>query len=335
MSSSIIKRESLKIMKKIAVLTSGGDAPGMNACVRAVVRCGSARKMEVVGIRHGYKGLIEGDMIPLAPRSVAHILERGGTFLETSRCEEMKTPAGLRKANNNLKNAGIEGLVAIGGDGTFRGAVALAKEGEIKIVGVPGTIDNDVYGTDYTIGFDTAVNTALESIDKIRDTAESHGRLFFVEVMGRSSGFIALAVGIAGGADEILVPEFDTDLQVLVDRLKSHMAAGKKSSLVIVAEGDIPGGARTVADKIGWLIGMDYRVVSLGHVQRGGSPTANDRILASELGAAAVDELANGGNACMVGKIGMEIVCTPLEETWTKHKELDKYRMQMLHVLAI
>ncbi len=322
-------------MKKIAVLTSGGDAPGMNACVRAVVRYGIASGMEVVGIRHGYLGLIGGDMIPLDPRSVAHILERGGTFLESSRCEEMKTSAGLRKAIDKLENAGIEGLITIGGDGTFRGAAALARESKVKIVGVPGTIDNDVYGTDYTIGFDTAVNTALESIDKIRDTAESHGRLFFVEVMGRNSGFIALAVGIAGGADEILVPEIHTDLQVLIARLKYHLAAGKTSSMVVVAEGDIPGGARTIADKIGGLIGMDYRVVSLGHVQRGGSPTANDRILASELGAAAVDTLANGGNACMVGKIGMEIVLTPLEETWTRHKELDIKKMHMLQILAL
>ena len=322
-------------MKKIAVLTSGGDAPGMNACVRAVVRCGTAREMGVVGIRHGYRGLIEGDMIPLGARSVAHILERGGTFLDSSRCEEMKTPEGLKKAIDNLKTAGIDGLIAIGGDGTFRGAAALAKEGGIKIMGVPGTIDNDVYGTDYTIGFDTAVNTALESIDKIRDTAESHDRLFFIEVMGRSRGFIALAVGIAGGADEILIPEVDTDLQVLVDRLKAHLAAGKRSSLVIVAEGDTPGGAQAIADKIGWLIDMDYRVVLLGYVQRGGSPTANDRILASELGAAAVTALAEGNDGCMVGRISTEIVYTPFEETWTKHKELDTHKIQMLQMLAI
>jgi 6-phosphofructokinase 1 len=322
-------------MKKIGVLTSGGDAPGMNACVRAVVRCATAREIEVVGIRRGYRGLIDGDMIPLGPRSVAHILEHGGTFLESSRCEEMKTPEGLQIAVDKLNEEGIEGLVAIGGDGTFHGAAALAKAGGIKVVGAPGTIDNDVFGTDYTIGFDTAVNTAVESIDKIRDTAESHDRLFFVEVMGRNRGFIALAVGIAGGADEILVPEHNTDLQILADSLKKHFEVGKRSSLVVVAEGDAPGGAQAIADKVGWLVGKDYRVVSLGHVQRGGSPTANDRILASELGAAAVTALDGRGGGCMVGKIGSEITHTPLEDTWTKHKELDTRMLKMLQILAL
>lgn len=322
-------------MNKIGVLTSGGDAPGMNACVRSVVRCAVAREMEVVGIKHGYRGLIEGDMIPLGPRSVAHILEHGGTFLESSRCEEMKTPEGLQKAVDSLNSNGINGLVAIGGDGTFRGAAALSKAGGFKVVGIPGTIDNDVYGTDYTVGFDTAVNTAIDCIDKIRDTAESHGRLFFVEVMGRNRGFIALAVGVAGGADEILIPEAETDLQALADSLKGHIKAGKRSSLVIVAEGDVPGGAQAIADKVGWLVGMDYRVVSLGHIQRGGSPTANDRILASELGAAAVTALAGRAGGCMVGKIGSEIVHTPLEETWTRTKVVDTRMLKMLQILAI
>lgn len=322
-------------MKKIGVFTSGGDAPGMNACVRAVVRCGTAMGVEVIGIQYGYQGLLNGQMIPLGPRSVAHILEHGGTFLESSRCEEMKTPQGIRKAIDVLNQREIEGLVAIGGDGTFRGAAALAKEGGIKVVGIPGTIDNDVYGTDYTIGFDTAVNTALESIDKIRDTAESHGRLFFIEVMGRHRGFIALAVGIAGGADEILIPETQTNLKSLADRLKEHFVAGKRSSLVVVAEGDTPGGARAIADKVGWYIGMEYRVVELGHVQRGGSPTANDRILASELGASAVTALIEDNHGYMMGKIGTEIVYTPLEDTWTKYKELDTRLLNMLQILAV
>ena len=322
-------------MKKIGVLTSGGDAPGMNACVRAVVRCGVSREMEVIGIRHGYRGLIDGEMIPLGPRSVAHILEHGGTFLESSRCEEMKTSKGLKKAVESLTSAGIEGLVAIGGDGTFRGAAALSKKGGFKVMGVPGTIDNDVYGTDYTIGFDTAVNTAIDCIDKIRDTAESHGRLFFVEVMGRNRGFIALAVGVAGGADEILIPEEATDLHALANSLKANIAAGKRSSLVVVAEGDVPGGAQAIADKVGWLVGMDYRVVSLGHVQRGGSPSARDRILASELGAAAVTALASGTNGCMVGKLNSEIVHIPLEDTWTKTKELDTRMLKILQILAL
>ncbi len=322
-------------MKKIAVLTSGGDAPGMNACVRSVVRCAIAREMEVVGIRRGYSGLLEGDILPLGPRSVAHILERGGTFLDSSRCEEMKTPEGMQKAINRLHKEEIEGLVAIGGDGTFRGATILSQESGIKVVGVPGTIDNDVFGTDYTIGFDTAVNTAVEAIDKIRDTAESHNRLFFIEVMGRNRGFIALAVGIAGGADEILIPELDTDLQLLADSLMKHFKAGKDSSLVVVAEGDTHGGAQAVADKVGLLLGMEHRVVALGHVQRGGSPTANDRILASELGAAAVTALVGRGSGCMVGKFGSDICHTPLEETWTREKELDMSNLRMLQILAL
>ena len=323
------------MIKRIGVLTSGGDAPGMNACIRAVVRCAVDRGIEVIGIKRGYEGLLERDMLPLGPRAVGHILARGGTFLDSFRCEEMKTPEGIKKAADILDKERIEGLITIGGDGTFRGAAALAKEGRVKIIGVPGTIDNDVYGTDYTIGFDTAINTALQAIDKIRDTAESHDRLFFVEVMGRNRGFIALAVGIAGGADEILIPEMDTDFQVLAQSLKKNFKAGKKSSLVVVAEGDTPGGAQAIADKVGWLIGTDYRVVALGHVQRGGSPTARDRILASELGAAAVNGLADGVDGCMVGQIGSEIVGTPLEETWTKTKELDTRMLRMLHILAI
>jgi 6-phosphofructokinase 1 len=321
-------------MKKIAVLTSGGDAPGMNACVRSVVRCAIAMEMEVVGIRRGYSGLLEGDMLPLGPRSVSHILERGGTFLDSSRCEEMKTSEGMQKAIDRLHKEEIEGLVAIGGDGTFRGAAILSKESGIKVVGVPGTIDNDVFGTDYTIGFDTAVNTAVEALDRIRDTAESHNRLFFIEVMGRNRGFIALAVGIAGGADEILIPEINTNLQLLADSLMKHFKAGKDSSLVVVAEGDTPGGVQAIADKVGLFTGMEYRVVALGHIQRGGSPTANDRILASELGAAAVTALVGRGSGCMVGKLGSDICHTPLEETWTREKELDMSKLRMLQILA-
>jgi len=322
-------------MKKVGVLTSGGDAPGMNACIRSIVRSGAARKIEVAGIKRGYAGLLEGDVIPLGPRRVGHILEHGGTFLETSRCEEMKTPEGREKAIAVLRQHKIDGLVTIGGDGTFHGAAALAEEGGIKVIGVPGTIDNDVYGTDYTIGFDTAVNTALESIDRIRDTAESHDRLFFVEVMGRSRGFIALAVGIAGGADEILIPEVETNLNVLIKSLKKHFKSGRTSALVVVAEGDTPGGVNAIAEEVGGKLEVEYRTVSLGHVQRGGSPTANDRILASELGAAALNVIADGVERCMVGKVGSEFVCTPFEETWTTTKELDTRMLRMLRILAI
>ncbi len=322
-------------MKKIGVLTSGGDAPGMNACIRSVVRCGIARKMEVVGIRRGYSGLLEGDILPLGPRSVAHILERGGTFLDSSRCVEMKTPEGMQKAIDKLHEEAIEGLIIIGGDGSFRGATILSEKSGIKVIGVPGTIDNDVFGTDYTIGFDTAINTAVESIDRIRDTAESHNRLFFVEVMGRNRGFIALAVGIAGGADEILIPELDTDFQLLADSLIRHFKAGKDSALVVVAEGDHPRGAQAIAEKVGGLTGMEYRVVELGHVQRGGSPTANDRILAAELGAAAVTALADQVSGFMVGKCGSEICHTQLEETWSRKKELNMSNLHMLQILAL
>jgi len=322
-------------MKKIGVLTSGGDAPGMNACIRAAVRAAAHREIEVAGIRHGYRGLINNDIIPLVPRSVAHILERGGTFLESSRCPEMHTIEGRKKAISNLSDNGIEGLIVIGGDGSFRGATDLAREGGIKIIGAPGTIDNDLYGTDYTIGFDTAVNTALQSIDKIRDTAESHERIFFIEVMGRKRGFIALEVGIACGADEILIPEAETDLDALAESILKHRKAGKESSLIIVAEGDTPGGAQSIAAKVGGIVDIEYRVVQLGHVQRGGSPTARDRVLASELGAAAVNALADGIEGCMVGLTGKQLSCTPLEETWTKTKELDIRMLQMLHILAV
>jgi len=321
--------------KRIGVLTSGGDAPGMNACIRAIVRNGVHHNIEVTGIRRGYAGLLEGDTVSLGPQRVSHILERGGTFLETSRCEEMKTPQGIQKAVDIMHRKGLEGLVTIGGDGTFRGATELSRAGGFQVIGIPGTIDNDVYGTDFTIGFDTAINTALEATDKIRDTAESHNRLFFVEVMGRSRGFIALAVGIASGADEILLPEKETDLKILAESLKRHYRNGKRSAIVIVAEGDVPGGAATIAKELSGLIDVEYRVVSLGHVQRGGSPTARDRILASELGAAAVDAMAQGMSGYMVGMIGSEITHTPLSDTWTKTKELDTRMLRMLHILAL
>ena len=322
-------------VKRVGVLTSGGDAPGMNAGVRAIVRSAAPRRIEVIGIRRGYAGLLDRDMITLGPMRVAHILERGGTFLDSSRCDEMKTPEGIKKAIDILQEEEVEGLITIGGDGTFRGAAALEETGGVKVVGVPATIDNDVYGTDYTIGFDTAINTALQSIDKIRDTAESLGMLFFVEVMGRTRGFIALAVGIAGGASEILIPETETNIEILGQRLRRRLRKGERSALVVVAEGDTPGGAHAIAEAVGKMMKLDYRVVSLGHVQRGGSPTARDRILASELGVAALNALAEGKHGCMVGQIGSQIVCTPLEETWTETKELDTHLLQMLHVLAI
>ena len=321
-------------MKKIAVLTSGGDAPGMNACIRAIVRCGVKEKLEVIGIRRGYAGLLEGEFIKLGPRSVANIIHRGGTFLETARCEEMKTAEGMKKAVQVLHQEGIEGLITIGGDGTFRGATALAEVGEIKVIGIPGTIDNDVYGTDYAIGFDTAINTALDAIDKIRDTAGSLQRPFFIEVMGKDRGFIALDVGVAGGAEDILIPEIETKIEELCLDISRNFKRGKKSSIVIVAEGDDAGGVFQVAQQVWERLRLDYRICVLGHIQRGGSPTARDRILASKLGAAAVDALVNGKSGYMVGELKGEIVLTPLNETWEKRKELDNNLLQLVKVLA-
>ena len=321
-------------MKKIGVLTSGGDAPGMNACVRAVVRCAVSHRLEVVGIRRGYCGILEEDFVKLGSRSVSNIIYRGGTFLETARCEEMKTEEGIGKANEILRREGIGGLITIGGDGTFRGALALTQEGDVKVVGIPATIDNDVYGTDNAIGFDTAINTALDAIDKIRDTAGSLQRLFFVEVMGRSRGFIALDVGIAGGAEDILIPEVETKIEELSFDIERSFKKGKKSSIVIVAEGDEAGGAFSIAQQVWERLKLEYRICVLGHVQRGGSPTARDRILASKLGAAAVDGLVKGRSGYMVGEMKGEIAFTPLRETWEKKKELDADLLRLVKVLA-
>ena len=321
-------------MKKIGVLTSGGDAPGMNACIRAIVRCGVSSGLEVVGIRRGYCGILEEDFVKLGHRSVANIIHRGGTFLETARCEEMKTEAGIRKAVEILQREGIGGLIPIGGDGTFRGAVALAEAGDVKIIGIPGTIDNDVYGTDYAIGFDTAINTALDAIDKIRDTCQSLQRPFFVEVMGKDRGFIALDVGIAGGAEDILIPETETNIEQLCLDIRNSLNRGKRCTTIVVAEGDEAGGALRVAQQVGKRLKLEYRICVLGHVQRGGSPTARDRVLASKLGAAAVDALVNGKASYMVGEFKGEIAFTPLRETWEKRKELDSNLLQLIKVLA-
>jgi 6-phosphofructokinase 1 len=321
-------------VEKIGVLTSGGDAPGMNACIRAIVRCGISRGLVVVGIRRGYCGILEEDFVKSDRRSVANIIHRGGTVLETARCEEMKTEEGMRNASEILQREGIEGLITIGGDGTFRGAVALAEAGDVKIIGIPGTIDNDVYGTDYAIGFDTAINTALDAIDKIRDTCQSLQRPFFVEVMGKDRGLIALDVGIAGGAEDILIPETETNIEQLCIDIRNSFNRGKRCTTIIVAEGDEAGGALRVAQQVGERLKLEYRICVLGHVQRGGSPTARDRILASKLGAAAVDALVNGKAGCMVGELKGEIAFTPLRETWEKRKELDSNLLRLIKVLA-
>lgn len=321
-------------MKKIGVLTSGGDAPGMNACIRAVVRAGVAEGLEVIGIRRGYAGILPRDFVKLEPRTVANIIQRGGTVLGTSRYPDMLKKSVRRKIISVLREEKIDALVTLGGDGTFRGATALAEEGDIKVVGVPTTIDNDVYGTDYTIGFDTAINTALDAIDKIRDTATSLERLYFIEVMGRTRGFIALHVGLAGGADAICIPETETDIGELCRILRERFARGKKSGMVVVAEGDMPGGAMELARRVSSCLNEEYRVCVLGHVQRGGAPTARDRMLAGRLGAAAVEALIHDNSGHMVGERGGQVVLTPMEATWKNTKELDPSLVKLIDVLS-
>lgn len=316
------------------MLTSGGDAPGMNAAVRAVVRAGHARDMEVIGIRRGYAGMIQGEFEPLGPRSVANTIQRGGTILLTARSKVFMSAEGRAQAAGKLREAGIEGIVAIGGNGTFQGATLLAAEHGIPTVGVPGTIDNDLFGTDRTIGYDTAVNTALDAIDKIRDTAASHERLFFVEVMGRHAGFIALDVGIAGGAEEVVIPEAPVSAEELADICKGSLGRGKASSIIVVAEG-VQGGAYALMQRVMELTGMDARMSILGHIQRGGSPTAQDRILASRLGHAAVDALAEGRHGVMVGVCADEIVHVDLRETWEKRKDVSRQLYAMAKTLTL
>ena len=301
-------------MKRIAVLGSGGDAPGMNACVRAVVRAAVHRDMEVMGVQDGYVGLIAGDLHLLSRRDVSNIIQRGGIFLGTARSEEFRTPEGRAKAAEVLREHAVGGLVALGGDGTLRGAMALNKEWGTPVVVVPCTIDSDAPGTDIAIGFDTAVNTALEALDRIRDTAEATERVFFVEVMGRESGALALEAGIAGGADAILVPEVNQDIQDLLDHLKKAIARRSRSLIVVVAEGEVAGGAFAIAEQVRPSLQREVRVTVLGHIQRGGSPTAADRVLATRLGAAAVAALVDGKGNCLVGERGRKIELTPFSE---------------------
>ena len=324
-------------MKKIAVFTSGGDAPGMNACIRAVVRGAIYHGLEVYGIRRGYNGMIAGDIFPMNSQSVSNIVQRGGTMLKSARSKEFMTPEGRKKAYENLMNAGIEGLVAIGGNGTFTGAEIFFNEYEIPTVGCPGTIDNDLYGTDYTIGFDTAVNTALEAIDKIRDTADSHDRVFFIEVMGRDSGYIAIQSGIGGGAEIVMVPETHTPLKKVVSTLKDGWNRSKSSSIVVVAEGDEEGHASDIADKIKNQVAdkLDIRVTTLGHIQRGGTPTAYDRILASRLGLAAVEGLIKGDKNVMAGIVNNELVYTPFIDTIKKTKPIHDDLFRMVHIWSL
>lgn len=323
-------------MKKIAVFTSGGDAPGMNACIRAVVRAALHYDLEVMGIKRGYKGMINNDFIPMEATSVSYILHRGGTILGSARSEEFRTPEGRKKAYDNLKKQGIEGIVAIGGDGTFTGAQVFMEEyPDIAIVGTPGTIDNDLYGTDFTIGYDTAINTAMEAIDKIKDTADAHDRLFFVEVMGRDVGFIAARAGIAAGAKAILIPESKTNIDELVQQLVDNANKKKLSNIVVVAEGDDEGGAVEISKKVKAKTNLfDIRVTVLGHMQRGGSPTCMDRVLASRVGVAAVEALRAGKKGIMLGQLHRKISEIPFQKAIKHHVKMSTELEELSKIIA-
>ena len=324
-------------MKKIAVFTSGGDAPGMNACIRAIVRGATYHGVEVYGIVRGYNGMIKGDIIPLNSQSVSNIIQRGGTILKSARSKEFMTSTGRELAYQQLKEKSIEGLVAIGGNGTFTGAEIFYNEFKIPTVGAPGTIDNDLFGTDYTIGYDTAVNTALDAIDKIRDTADSHDRVFFIEVMGRDSGYIAIECGIAGGAEAVMIPENLTPISEIVNILEQGILKAKSSSIVVVAEGDEEGNAQIIAKKIKESINrdLDIRVTTLGHIQRGGIPTAFDRILASRLGLGALEGLLRGEKNVMAGVVNNQLIYTPFHDTITKKKPVSEDLFRMVEILSI
>jgi 6-phosphofructokinase 1 len=324
-------------INRIGVLTSGGDAPGMNAALRAVVRTCSYYNIDCIGISQGYQGLIEGQVDRLSARSVSNIINRGGTILKSARSAEFRTKEGRKKAYDNFKEAGLDALIVIGGDGSFTGGMLFQKEFNVPVIGIPGTIDNDIYGTDLTLGYDTAMNTVMEAIDKIRDTASSHNRLFFIEVMGRDAGFIALNTGIAGGAEEILIPEEDLGVDRLLESLKASSRSGKTSSIVVVAEGEKSGKnvfelAKYVEDHF-----EDYevKVSVLGHIQRGGSPTVVDRVLASRLGVAAVEGLLDGKSNIMVGIINNKIAMTKLEKAIKENNNIDKELLRVADIISI
>jgi 6-phosphofructokinase 1 len=320
-------------LKKIGVLTSGGDAPGMNAAIRAVVRTAVFNKLDVVGIERGYSGLIHAEFMPMYLSSVADIIQRGGTILRTARCEEFTTVEGRQRAAGNLRKEGIDGIVIIGGDGSFRGAKAFSAEHNIPCIGVPGTIDNDIPCTDYTIGFDTAVNNVVDAINKIRDTATSHERTYVVEVMGRNSGFIALEAGLAGGAESILIPEVPVDVQEVIEKIWRGHSRGKLHSIIVVAEG--AGSAIEIGKQIKDKTGFDTKITILGHIQRGGTPTAFDRNLASRLGAAAVDLLLAGKDKRVVGTVAGEIKDYDIDYVLSQTKTIDQGVYKLAAILAI
>ena len=323
-------------MNKIAVLTSGGDSPGMNAAIRAVVRTATFHELDVYGVFKGFQGLIDDDFRKLHVRSVAKILGRGGTILKSARCNAFRTKEGRLKAIENLRKNDIDGLVVIGGNGTFSGAIKLYEEHSFPVIGLPGTIDNDLAGTDNTIGFDTATNTVVEAVDKIRDTADSHNRLFFVEVMGRDNGFIALRVGIATGAIAVMTPETGLDANDLIKVLTAGQRSQKSSSIVIVAEGDKSGGAYELARQIHEKTDLyDIRITVLGHLQRGGSPSCYDRVLASRLGLEAVEALKRGELNCMIGIVNDRLLSTPFEKVITNKRHSLDDEVRIARILSI
>lgn len=326
-----------KKIRKIGVLTSGGDAPGMNAAIRAVVRACTYYNIECVGIYRGYQGLIEGDFEKLSARHVSNIINRGGTILKSARSTEFRTKEGRAKAFKHLKNAEIDAVVLIGGDGTFTGGMIFNKEYNFPCIGIPGTIDNDIFGTNYTIGYDTALNTVVQVIDKIRDTASSHNRLFFVEVMGRDAGFLALNAGVGAGAEEILIPEEDLGLDRLLESLKRSKRSGKSSSIVVVTEGEKIGkSVFELADYVEEnLPQYEVRVSVLGHMQRGGSPSCFDRVLASRLGVKSVELLLDGKTNLMVGLMNNKVVTTELEKAVKEPHEINKELLRVSDIMSI
>jgi 6-phosphofructokinase 1 len=322
-------------IKSIAVMTSGGDSPGMNAAIRAVVRAGISNGVKVFGIKRGYEGMIEGDIIAMQSNSVSNIIQRGGTILKSARSDRFRTVEGRKQAYDQLVANNIDAVVAIGGDGTFSGALQFNKEHDIPFIGIPGTIDCDLYGTDYTLGFDTAVNTVVDAIDRIRDTADSHDRLFFVEVMGRDAGYIALYSGIAGGAEAILIPESKTDELSLMKTLEKGWERNKSSMIVVVAEGDEQGGAYQIAEKVKTKFNnYDIRVSVLGHIQRGGSPSCFDRVLGSRMGVAAVEALLAGRVQIMIGVVNNHIHYTSLEKAVKHNQDIDMNLLKLGEILS-
>jgi 6-phosphofructokinase 1 len=317
-------------MKRIAILASGGDAPGMNACVRAIVRAGSHRGLETLGVKDGYDGLLNRQLVILHRHDVSNIIQRGGVFLGSLRCKEFYTPEGRARGAEVLRAFNVDGLVAIGGDGTLRGARALHDEHGIACMLVPATIDNDAPASDWCIGFDTAVNTAVEAIDRLRDTAEATERVFFVEVMGRESGALALHAGLSAGADAILVPELKTNVEELADLLNRAILRRSRSLIVVVAEGQTAGGAFAIAEQVRPLIKLNYRVTVLGHVQRGGTPSARDRLLASRLGIGAVQALIEGKTGHVVGEIDGDVRLTSFEDLKEEKRQAPLALLQLL-----